>query len=165
MYVDYDTDIARSRYLSRLRRKVASSPSIEQAKEAHVNQWTEIWGRSRLQILRSSNTSQDVTHTSAMYVATRFIALLEQRGGPKKFNGGILTPVRVEASVLFVAASFFFFAASFILDLGAGPWGSSSLLYGCSGGWRWRPMQRRLSRLVRRVLVSEHAAQLLATTC
>ena len=27
-----------------------------------------------------------------MYVATRFIALLELHGGPKKFNGGIFNP-------------------------------------------------------------------------
>lgn len=81
-----------SDYLSLLRQKVAASPSLSQAKQTHVKQWAEIWGRSRVQILRSTNTSQVVAHTTAMYVATRFIALLEQRGGPKKFNGGILTP-------------------------------------------------------------------------
>ena len=43
-------------------------------------------------MLKSTNTSQDVGHTTAMFVATRYIALCEQRGGPKKFNGGIFNP-------------------------------------------------------------------------
>jgi alpha-L-fucosidase 2 len=79
-------------YVSLLRRTVAASPPPPQARAAHTAEWAGIWGRSRLQILRSTNTSQDVHHTTGMFVATRFIALLEQRGGPKKFNGGIFSP-------------------------------------------------------------------------
>jgi hypothetical protein len=74
-------------YVSLLRQQVAGSPSDSQAQLAHTEQWAQIWGRSRIEVLRSTNSSQDVTHTTGMYIATRYIALLEQRGGPKKFNG------------------------------------------------------------------------------
>ena len=74
-------------FVTQLRQKIASSPSLTQARIAHTEQWAKIWGRSRIEILRSTNRSQDVAHTTGMAIATRFIALLEQRGGPKKFNG------------------------------------------------------------------------------
>ena len=79
-------------YEHMLRQKARTAPALAQARAANGQEWARIWGRSRLQVLKSTNATQNVTHTTAMYVATRFIALLEQRGGPKKFNGGILNP-------------------------------------------------------------------------
>eukprot|EP01044_Picomonas_judraskeda_P014538 COSAG03_NODE_2322_length_2880_cov_45.825853_3_plen_228_part_00 len=74
-------------YVRLLRQQVVASASPLRARLAHTDQWAQIWGRSRVEVLRSTNRSQDVTHTTGMYIATRYIALLEQRGGPKKFNG------------------------------------------------------------------------------
>jgi hypothetical protein len=79
-------------YVSALRHVVSAAPSFAASRVAHAAQWSSIWGRSRVQILSSTNASQNVEHTTAMFVATRYIALCEQRGGPKKFNGGIFNP-------------------------------------------------------------------------
>ena len=79
-------------YQQALSAAAGAKVNLVQAKREHATEWESIWARSFVEVLMSRNLTQDVRHTTSMYVATRYIALLEMRGGPKKFNGGILNP-------------------------------------------------------------------------
>ena len=70
------TDTAEE-YLNMLERHgdAARKEGADVAWDRHTLRWREIWEKSTIEVLRSTNSSQNVTHLTQMYIATRSVSL------------------------------------------------------------------------------------------